>query len=1326
MPSTVVVGLSLASLAAGQPARHDRVFIVPAPADVKMDGSLAEWDHSAAMAAVFDEALAPRFTMDASLMYDAQALYIGAHFADDTPLVNRHDPAIEPDRGWAADCLQVRLCSDPDVPYPLADSNSDRLCHLTIWYFTDRKEPVLHVQHGMNYHGTRVLRGGESGVVFRADADQKGYTLEARVPWALLSAAGDPPQAGDRLALVLQPLWGDAGGWKSVVTFNDVVRAAGFSFQGAGMWGQAVLLAKGNLQAAERPLSPAEEEEPLRLLLPAADRQARSLSAAIWTRPKPGAEPQLVRTLPVQTLSERRGEARLTSRWDGADDDGRPLPPGEYTVKVLTHRGVGQRYVTSLHSAGNPPWRTDDGTGAWGGDHGPPIAAAADSERVYLGWTISEAGSAVVAIRKDFTSDGKVQKLWGQSQVLDIGILVTGLATNGELVFVSQDGKGWGADSTDPNVRNKAGVVLWDARTGKPVNFPFGQRCLVLSEWPDSVGKPELTPFPRQSIYHPVVARKRTWERFRDHDFGPQEMGLNLLGVAVDGDTLYGSLYLEDKIVAVNWRTGEKLREYPVPAPVGLALDAERRMVVVSGRGVVQVDPASGEVTSLVTSGLAAPWGLCLDGQGRIYVTDQGEAMQLKVYGPDGSPVRTIGKAGGRPWVGAFDPQGLLRPTGVTVDPEGRVWVCENDDTPRRISVWTQEGRLLADLAGPGAYAVEGIADETGPSAVNLHNTLYDVNYQTGASRTVATLIRPQMHGSQLTPDGGYMGRAYRFRRVNGRDYLAHAGRGAVVIYRVIDHVAQPVSAVGPGGALPLHGFVRDDLPEAVREEFWHNPHAFAFWWADRNGDYLVQQDELVIEHVPSFWGLYWGAWVDQELTIWSAAASGGAIYRVPVWEWTADGVPVYPKPSEQQPIFTALGTGQVHGVLPLGESVYVMEQASGDAYGGGAKWQAISRYSLDGQRTWAYRKAWLGFGLESPLAKPGDVVGAMKFIGSAGLDGGMGVLAVNGYFGQFNLLSDGGLWIASLCKDNRYGPPADQSTVWPENFSGCFFRSPDDGRFYLIAGDTDVRVWEVTGLDTVRTAEAELTISEADHAQALKAAQRRQGLSSDLSPLALVPGSPKPDGDLADWDLSRAGRVRADEAHSAQVALAHDQANLYVAFDVRDDSPFANAGQDAALLFKTGDACELFLASDPAADPRRTRPAAGDVRLLFALLEGQPVCVLYRPVVKDGERAPRTFSSPVSAEAYDYVGVVQAAQVAVSRRADGYVLEAAVPLAALGLTPAAGTLLKGDIGVIFSDAGGARNVLRVDYANRDTGVVNDIPTEARLQPQKWGVIRVE
>jgi outer membrane protein assembly factor BamB len=1293
---------------------------------VRLDGDLTDWDLSARVASAFDAALAPKFSCEASLMYDAQALYIGAHFADDTPLVNRHDPAVEPDRGWAADCLQVRLCSDPSAPYPLPDSNSDRICHLTIWQYTDAKLPVLHIQHGMDYHGTQVLTGAESGIVFRADADAKGYTLEARVPWLLLGAQDAAPKANGRIALVLQPLWGDAAGERNVVTFNDVVRSAGFSFQGARMWGQAIFLARGNLSVAERPLSSEEQDAPLAFEVALSDREAKSLSAAVWTRTEDG-EPQLVRTLPVQSLTGDAKQPRLTIRWDGLDDDGRALPPGSYTVKLLSHRGIGQKYVTSLHSAGNPPWRTDDGTGAWGGDHGPPIAAACDSERVYVGWTVSEAGWAVTALKKDITKDGKVQKLWGQHQVLEIGILVTGLATNGELVFVSQDGKGWGADNADPNVKNKAGVVLWDAKTGKPVNFPFGQRTLVVSEWPDSLTGPDLQPFERLSIYHPLVPHKRAWERFRDHDFGPQEMGLNLLGIALDGDTLYASLYLEGKIVALNWRTGEKLREYETPSPVGLAVDGQHRIVAVSDRKVIRLDPVSGAIETLVAEGLSAPWGLALDGEGRICVTDCGDAMQLKVFGADGAAVRTIGKAGGRPWVGRFDPQGMLRPAGVTVDPDDKVWVCESDDTPRRVSVWSTEGKLLADLPGPGAYAVEGIADEAHPRRVNLHNTLFDVDYASGRTRVVATLVRPQMRGFQVTPDGGFMGRAFRFRRVNGRDYLAHAGRGAVVIYRVADDVAQPVTALGPGGALPLHGFTKGGLPEAVREEFWRNPHAFAFWWADANGDFLVQQDELVVEKVPQFWGLYWGAWVDADLTIWSATASGhGMVFRVPVSEWTRDGVPLYPKPDEQQPLFISLAKDQVHCVMPVGEAVYVMEQGGGDAYGGGAKWQAISRYTSDGKRQWAYRRVWLGFGLESPLAKPGDVVGAMKFIGGAALDNGTGLLAVNGYFGQFNLLSDQGLWVASLCKDNRYGPPADQNTVWPENFSGCFFRSPDNGKCYLIAGDTDARIWEITGLDTIRSTETPVTLTEADGRLALQVAQRRQGLSTDLPPILLPRLAPTVDGDLAEWDLARAVKVSADETHNARIALARDDQNLYAAFDVRDDSPLANSGDDPALLLKTGDACELFLAADPSADPRRTRPGPGDVRLLFSVMAGQPTCVLYRPVVKDGERAPRTFSSPVSAEAYDYVAPLAQVQVAVSRRADGYSLEAAVPLAALGLKPEPGGLLKGDVGVIFSDAGGARNALRIDYANRDTAVVNDIPTEARLEPAKWGVIRVD
>ena len=121
------------------------------------------------------------------------------------------------------------------------------------------------------------------------------------------------------------------------------------------MWGQAVFSERGNLAQQERSKTVEEKLQPLTLKFPAPDAEAKSLSVAITN-----AQGVLVRTLPVLRST---GEEELPSsiRWDGLDDDGSPLPEGEYTVRTLTHRGVDQKYVTSLHSAGTPPWRTDDG-----------------------------------------------------------------------------------------------------------------------------------------------------------------------------------------------------------------------------------------------------------------------------------------------------------------------------------------------------------------------------------------------------------------------------------------------------------------------------------------------------------------------------------------------------------------------------------------------------------------------------------------------------------------------------------------------------------------------------------------------------------------------------------------------------------------------------------------------------------------------------------------------------------------------------------------------------------------------------------------------------
>jgi hypothetical protein len=150
------------------------------------------------------------------------------------------------------------------------------------------------------------------------------------------------------------------------------------------------------------------------------------------------------------------------------------------------------------------------------------------------------------------------------------------------------------------------------------------------------------------------------------------------------------------------------------------------------------------------------------------------------------------------------------------------------------------------------------------------------------------------------------------------------------------------------------------------------------------------------------------------------------------------------------------------------------------------------------------------------------------------------------------------------------------------------------------------------------------------------------------------------------------------------------------------------------------------MLAADPDAPSDRTRPVKGDLRILFSVMEGKPVAVLYEPVMRSGERRNRVFSSPTGTLSFDRVTVLENAKVAVEQKSDGYSLEAAVPLKDIGFQPAPGSFTRGDLGVIFSDPGGSRNVLRVYYANKDTAIVNDIPSEARLEPQKWGAIRIE
>lgn len=1311
------------------------IDIVPAGKSVVIDGDLKEWDQSGFVETFYDRSLYPNFSMRFGFMYDTSGLYIGAHVVDSTPMINAVDPAVDPKEGWMGDALRLRLISDPKTAQPYVEQPgrndaSDRICHMTIWHHTAKNQAVISHEYGMDYHGLKTFMGSDSCAAMKRDADGKGYTIEAKIPWERLNVARGGLRSGDAINLTVQPLWGNATGTANAISFYEVTCRPGFAFQSAASWGRAKFAEKGPVASRVNPALKGESAAtgPVTIKLTLDDARARVISMGLFD-----GERGLIRSLPVTVRRESQMGKDFELAWDGLDADGKPIAPGNYELKHLTHRGIGQRFIASLHNSGNPPWKTDDGLGQWGGDWSPPVAAAADASNVYLGWGACESGPALVCVKKELDKNGMYQKVWGSTPPLhnDVGFGLTAMATDGERLFVAQDGKTYGGHK-DKNADAFAAVTVYDVRTGRPMSFPFGKPRLPVTQW-------EISRITDQS-------NKPLFERRKTGDLGPQQLGRNLTGIAVRGDVLYAALFLDNKVASFNWKTGAAGKEFPAESPSSVTIDSSGKLIVATAKGLLRIAPDSGVSETVVSSGapLSRPWGVTLDGAGNIVVSDCGSAMQVKIFSPDGKPLRTVGKSGGRAWVGTYDPTGLLMPSGLAVDADGKIWVAEKDEFPRRVSVWDAAGKNVGDFHGPCVPQTDRGVDPANPSRINVQMVEYELDYQTGQYKCVTTLWRPHVDG--WTPVSGF-GRASRIviRNVQGRQYgfLDHgyADRLSTIFIRKGDRL-QACASLGLGSGVPIvpaggesFGTMQNaeawlgaakwkTVWEAGRKSYYH-PNQIWHVWVDGNSDGIVQPEELSLERRESNdKRSCWFTGVDDDLTLWGLGGYRD-VYRLAVKEFTPDGVPIYPVRAEMQPLFTkASGPDASIWMDAKRQRVFGFEAKGGDSRMRG-EWAGVSCYDFTGKLLWLYRDSWLGFASDAPFYRPGYVIGVSKFIGQAELDNGVGLLVMPGYYGDYSMLSTDGLWVHSFCQDNRLGGGADANTVFIENMTGIFFRNTQNGKVYLIGGDIDARVWEVTGLETITTRTTPLTITPAEFAASQQAAKTLVKAGA-AAPIVLSPAPDKVaiDGKFGDWKLDRVITIDAGAGRGAKVALAIDQKNLYASFKVDDRSPMVNGATDPALLFKGGDVCDVMLATDAKADPKRVKPVAGDTRLSFAVIDGKPVCVIYQ-VISTGPKSPITFSSPTGSESFERVQILTSAVVAVQQNSNGYELEASVPLAEIGFQPDATRATLGDVGVLFGTDGGGRTILRAYHANKDTMIVEDVPTEARLSPAKWTKLEV-
>ena len=997
--------------------------------------------------------------------------------------------------------------------------------------------------------------------------------------------------------------------------------------------------------------------------------------------------------------------------WDGMDDLGRDaeaashgiysvpgsfVTPGVYHVRGLYYKGIDLRYEFSLYDGdSSPPWYTADNTGGWLANHTSP--------------------SGVLFVPGDRTTTGKP---W-----VYIGSAVSE-GTHG-LAWVDLTGR-------------KLGGMTWvgGTWTGAPyLAYDSGPNAdLKATAYAGSAFDSELR----------LTALTTTGEKpLLKYAFASKDQAV-LSGLAVWNGLIVASLPRLKELMQVDAATGATVGTTPMDDPRGLAFDREGCLLILSGTRLLRCKiegKALGATEVVIDAGLEDPQHVTTDGQGSFYVSDRGASHQVKVFDPGGKFLRAIGKPGA-PKAGHYDEQHMNNPNGITIDNLNRLWVAETDFSPKRVSIWTLDGTFVKAFYGPAEYGGGGSLDSGDKTLYNYHGMAFRLDWTKGTYKLDNVFYRPSP-GDMPMPDRSGTPDTALYH--NGKKYYTNCfnsnptgGSNCAILWIERNGLAVPIAAMGRGtdwDLLKTDAF-RDKWPAGIdlKGDYWRNECFFI--WSDLNGDGIAEPDEVTL--IRSSVG---GVTVMPDLSFVNTRLDGKAIRLVPQ-RFTAAGVPVYD-----------LAKGEVLANDVQGPRSSGGDQALVDPDG----WTFISLgvapyspYSLcglyKGVPRWSYPSPWPGLHASHtspPPEFPGELIGTTRVLGELiSLRNGIGpVTLINCNQGYIGMMTVDGLFIATLFHDVRAGktwsmPVAQRNmllndlTLHDENFWPSVTQMPD-GKVYLIDG-ARTSIIRVDGLDTLyRLPTANVTVTAADlkNAQEIflaREALRQKAQGQDTLKVEIRAAAPTVDGDLDDWadanwaTIDKRGVAAYFNANTkpydvaGAVAVAGDR--LYAAFRTGDPNLLRNTGETPNLAFKTGGALDLMIGANPGADPRRTAPVAGDVRLLVTLVKNKPLALVYRPVVIDGRKDPAAFASPWRTITFDRVDNVSD-QVQVVGKDGNY--ELSVPLSVIGLEPTAGLSIRGDIGILRGD--GFTTTQRVYWMNKATGITADIPSEAMLTPNLWG-----
>lgn len=584
-------------------------------------------------------------------------------------------------------------------------------------------------------------------------------------------------------------------------------------------------------------------------------------------------------------------------------------------------------------------------------------------------------------------------------------------------------------------------------------------RLRVIKPWSEKNGYPAGVRIDRGG---------RTIDPKRCHIYGV--IALRYLGGEPPSDPLF-----TQRLEIHNAETGKLESELPYAGDGDITFGPDHRLYAISGKKIVRFDEAMKATTDFIPEGLENPRLLAFSQNGQLLVYDHGKTERVvRVYDAAGKFLHLIGNPVPRV-AGPYDPTSLGNVSSISVDKAGSVWMTYPQENPRRFMQFKLDGAFVREFLGNTNYGGGGVLDPYDRRRLYFKDMLFDLDWDKGTSR-IKALMSLKAEEASIWSDGS-------FRRDMG-PVVTHGHRymvsmppgttptqpiGAVLVYDEKTMTTHLAAAMGAAKS-----FIYLKRPEFLDALGGKPLGDFDFIWCDRNGDGVVQLDEVqFLPHTDARGplGLFQG---DLSVT------AGQSRYEVE--KYLPDGTPQY---ACKDAGFAALYHLDNGNWFRFGERGSAQDPGVNEVVDGA------------GQRIWSYR-AHLGMdGLFVPPWIPGVEQLQFGICGHATASGDLGeFIVINGNDGQLSIWTADGFLAGHITlhmrdaratgwpEEHARGTSLDRLTLGQEHFHAYFCKSEGDNHFYLVAGGNHISLIEVDGLENFHRINGTIDVTQDVHAK--------------------------------------------------------------------------------------------------------------------------------------------------------------------------------------------------------------------------------------------------